>query len=332
MSVRRTRIALAVALAAMAFVAAAVAPVWTYAVSLAVFGLPHVGCELRYLDERFGARVDRATWRRLAGALLAIAGLRALAVLGVGDFALRAAVELLLGGALVAALAPCLGPATALPRALAFATVALALAGASLAPAAALVTFAFLHNLTPLGLLAERLRGPARAPGLALAALGFVAAPALLVVGGRAAIVAALGLPRHDDGPAALGDLAAASPSFVPGPWLDAPWSGDLFAAAAFLQCLHYLVVIGWLPRLGSGDAPAAPKLRWPQPRAFAGLVLAGTALLAVGYLADFAGARTAYGVVASVHAWIEVPILLLAAAGLRASHPPAAPDRLQPA
>ena len=313
----RTRIALAVVLAAMAFVAAAVAPVWTYALSLALFGLPHVACELRYLDERFGARVDRATWRWLAGALLAIAGLRALAVLGVGDFALRAAVELLLGGALVAALAPRLAHGGALPRALALATLALALAGASLAPAAALVAFAFLHNLTPLGLLAERLRGPARAPGLALAAFGFVAAPALLVVGCRAPIVDALGLPLRDDGPGALGDLAAAAPSFVPGPWLDAPWAGDLFAAAAFLQCLHYLVVIGWLPRLGAGEQPAAPKLRWPEPRAFAGLVVAGTALLAVGYLADFAVARAAYGVVASVHAWIEVPILLLAAAGL---------------
>lgn len=326
------RIVLAATVAATSFVAAAIAPVWTYALSLALFGLPHVACELRYLDERFGARVDRATWRRLAGALLAIAGLRALAVVGVGDFALRAAVELLLGGALVAALAPCFARATTLPRTLALATLALALAGASLAPAAALVAFAFLHNLTPLGLLAERLRGPARAPGLALAALGFVALPALLVFGGRAPIVHAFGLPLHDDGPGALGDLAAATPAFVPGPWLDAPWAGDLFAAAAFLQCMHYLVVIGWLPRLGAGDQPAAPKLRWPEPRAFAGLVVAGTALLAVGYLADFAGARTAYGVVASVHAWIEVPILLLAAAGLRASHPPAAPDRLQPA
>jgi len=326
------RAGIAVALAALAFVAAAAAPVWTYALSLALFGLPHVACELRYLDERFGARVDRATWRRLAGALLAIAGLRALAVLGVGDFALRAAVELLLGGALVATLAPRLAIAGALPRALALATLALALAGAALAPAVALVAFAFLHNLTPLGLLAERLRGSARAPLLALATLGFVVVPVLLIVSGRAAIVAALGLPLHDGGPRTLGDLATAAPSFVPGPWLDAPWAGDLFAAAAFLQCLHYLVVIGWLPRLGAGDAPAAPKLRWPTPRAFAGLVLASTALLAVGYFADFLDARAAYGVVASVHAWIEVPILLLAAAGLRASLQPATHDRLQPA
>jgi hypothetical protein len=118
----------------------------------------------------------------------------------------------------------------------------------------------------------------------------------------------------------------------VPGPWLEAPWAGDLFAAAAFLQCLHYLVVIGWLPRLGAGDEPAAPKLRWPEPRAFAGLVVASTALLAIGFLADFTGARAAYGVVASVHAWIEVPILLLAAAGAGVARPPATIDRLRPA
>jgi hypothetical protein len=307
LTLRRT--AAAVVLAVMAFVASAMAPVWTYALSLALFGLPHVACELRYLDERFGARVDRTTWRRLAGALLAIAALRAIAVVGVGDFAHRAAVELLLGGALVATLAPRLAIAGALPLALALATLALALASAALAPAGALVAFAFVHNLTPLGLLAER-----------------------LVVGGRAAIAHALGLPRNDDGPGALGDLAAASPSFVPGPWLEAPWAGDLFAAAAFLQCLHYLVVIGWLPRLGAGDEPAAPKLRWPEPRAFAGLVVASTALLAIGFLADFTGARAAYGVVASVHAWIEVPILLLAAAGAGVARPPATIDRLRPA
>lgn len=330
MTLRRT--AAAVVLAVMAFVASAMAPVWTYALSLALFGLPHVACELRYLDERFGARVDRTTWRRLAGALLAIAALRAIAVVGVGDFAHRAAVELLLGGALVATLAPRLAIAGALPLALALATLALALASAALAPAGALVAFAFVHNLTPLGLLAERLRGPARKPGLAIAALGFVVVPVLLVVGGRAAIAHALGLPRNDDGPGALGDLAAASPSFVPGPWLEAPWAGDLFAAAAFLQCLHYLVVIGWLPRLGAGDEPAAPKLRWPEPRAFAGLVVASTALLAIGFLADFTGARAAYGVVASVHAWIEVPILLLAAAGAGVARPPATIDRLRPA
>lgn len=306
----------AAALTALAFVAAALAPVWTYALSLALFGLSHVACELRYLDERFGGRIDGRAWRQLAALLLAIAALRAIALAGVGDATARMAIELLCGGALAVAVAPKLRRNGPLAAGLGLLALGLALTGASLAPAAALVAFAFVHNMTPLGLLAERLHGPARRRGLLLAAVGLVALPLLLVLGGRRAVADAFGAAIRVDGPLALGTLADALPAFVPGPWLDAPWARDLFTAAAFLQCMHYLVVIGWLPRLGAGDVAIAPKLRWPPPRAFARAVVAATLALTAAFALDFVGARAAYGVFASVHAWIEVPVLLLAVGG----------------
>jgi hypothetical protein len=39
---------------------------------------------------------------------------------------------------------------------------------------------------------------------------------------------------------------------------------------------------------------------------------LAG-AVAFVAFVADFAGARAWYGVIAAVHAWVELPVLLLA-------------------
>jgi hypothetical protein len=46
-------------------------------------------------------------------------------------------------------------------------------------------------------------------------------------------------------------------------------------------------------------------------------LVLLTTVLLVVAFASDFPEARRGYGVLAAVHAWLELPILLLALAGL---------------
>lgn len=297
----------AVAVAALATAtAAALAPLWVYALSLAVFGLPHVLAELRYVDERFAARLPSSLRTVLVGLLLAIAGVRVLGIGGVGATELRLGLELAFGATLVAV--PMLvgrGPARWLGG-----LVAASLGvGLAVAPSVTLVLFAFLHNLTPAGLLAERLRGRTRRRALLGCAVAMVAVPL--------AMVTLLPAPQVLGGPLDTGVLDAHLPVFVPGPWLGGPFADRMFAVAAWLQCVHYALVLHVLPRLGAGDVEPRPVLPWPAPRAFAGLLLVLGGTMTLGFVAGFGSARACYGVFAAVHAWLELPVLVLATAAI---------------
>lgn len=297
----------AVAVAALATAtAAALAPLWVYALSLAVFGLPHVLAELRYVDERFAARLPSSLRTVLVGLLLAIAGVRVLGIGGVGATELRLGLELAFGATLVAV--PMLvgrGPARWLGG-----LVAASLGvGLAVAPSVTLVLFAFLHNLTPAGLLAERLRGRTRRRAMLGCAVAMVAVPL--------AMVTLLPAPQVLGGPLDTGVLDAHLPVFVPGPWLGGPFADRMFAVAAWLQCVHYALVLHVLPRLGAGDVEPRPVLPWPAPRAFAGLLLVLGGTMTLGFVAGFGSARACYGVFAAVHAWLELPVLVLATAAI---------------
>lgn len=291
------------ALVAACAAAAAAAPLWTYALSLALFGLPHVLVELRYVDERFAARLPRHTVRWLALGLAGIVLLRALAVAGLGDAGLRGTTELVLGVGLVAAATPLLASHAASPVAFGVG-VALA-AGVLTAPLATLVVLALLHNLTPVGFLAERLRGAERRRALLLAAVAFGLVPALLLLQPFPAIALT--------GPLSTGHLDEHLPAFVPTPLLGTPFADRLFAAAAYLQCMHYAVVLGVLPRLSGGSETAHALLRWPRRRVFAAAVAALGVVAALEFAGDFVGTRRVYAVVAALHAWIEIPVLVVA-------------------
>lgn len=295
-----------VAAALATAVAAALAPLWVYALSLALFGLPHVLAELRYVDERFAARLPTSLRTLLVVLLLAIAGVRVLGLGGVGGSDLRLCLELAFGATLVAV--PMLvgrGPVRWLGG-----LVAASLGvGLAVAPSVTLVLFAFLHNLTPAGLLAERLRGRARQKALLGCVVAMVAVPL--------AMVTLLPAPQVLGGPLDTGVLDAHLPVFVPGPWLGGPFADRMFAVAAWLQCVHYALVLHVLPRLGAGDVEPRPLLPWPAPRAFAGLLLLLGGAMALAFVAGFGTARACYGVFAAVHAWLELPVLVLATAAL---------------
>jgi len=283
-------------------VAATLTPLWTYAVSLALFGLPHVLVELRYVDERFAARLPRRTTAWLLLGLVCVAALRALTLVRLGDAGTRVTAELLVAAASVALVLPLLARSRATPFAVA---VALALiAGAWFAPVPTLVSLALLHNLTPVGFLAERLRGPDRRRGLAFAALAFGAVPAVMLLAPSAEPLLT--------GPLSTGHLDDHLPAFVPGPLLGSTFADRLFAAAAYLQCMHYAVVLGVLPRLSTGER-AGTLAPWPPRRAFGLAVLGLGAVAALGFALDFVGTRSAYAMFAAVHAWIEIPVLVLA-------------------
>ncbi|MFO1050939.1 MAG: hypothetical protein U1F36_01835 [Planctomycetota bacterium] len=296
-------------------IAACVVPLWTYALSLALFGLPHVATELRYVDERFGARLRPSTFHGLALLLAAVAVLRALGLAGAGDSLQRAIVELGLGAALVAVTLPMLavrGPVLASAGA---ALIAAAVLAAWRAPLDAIVVLALLHNLTPIGFLAERLRGVDRCSALLACATVFVMIPLLIGSGIAPAWCERLGFALLESGPPRVGDLELHLGAFVPQVWRNDALGLDLFRAAAFLQCMHYAVVLHVLPRLGGGQETRGSRLRWPNPRGFRIAVLGIGALFSVAFAATFTDTRAFYGVFAAVHAWIEIPILLLACA-----------------
>ena len=295
----------ALAVAAVAL-AAACAPLWVYATSLALFGLPHVLVELRYVDERFSGRIPRGALMWLGAGLLCVAGLRVLAFAGIDGPLVRA--ELAFGVGLVAVTIPLLtARVEPLGALLAFCVAGVLVGGVVYAPVETLVCFALLHNLTPVGFLAERLRGPTRRRAMSAAAAVFFVVPGV--------IVATPFVPGVLYGPFAIGDLSRHEGAFVPSAWTQTAFGARLFAAAAYLQVMHYAVVLGVLPKLGGGDEATRAVVPWPQRRTFAvGVSILG-AITAGAFVADFVGARAGYAVFAAVHAWVEIPTLLLACA-----------------
>lgn len=307
-------IAAAAAVVALAVVST-LAPVWTYALSLALFGLPHVACELRYVDQRFGSRIGARTAAVLGAGLLLVAFLRLAGVGRIGDAESRLALELGLGALLALAVLPVLAARSALAAGLGVLAVLLGCTLAATDPLSGIVGFAFLHNLTPVGLLWERLRGEQRRRAMTACVVGFGAVPAAIATGLLGTVLAGLGLESILSGPAAAGDLAEHAGVFVPPAWVDTSFGTDLFRAAAFLQCMHHGVVLLVLPRLGADRGARETHIAWPHPRTFVLTVAAASIVLAVAHLVSFHDARACYGVFASIHAWIEVPVLLLACA-----------------
>ncbi|MFK7739767.1 MAG: hypothetical protein AB8H80_05540 [Planctomycetota bacterium] len=311
MSVFGSRPAIGIGLALWTLLAAALAtlaPLWVYAVSLAVFGLPHVLVELRYIDLRFAARIPRWALRWLLGGLLLVALLRLAAFLGMGGSLVR--LELSLGIGLVAIAVPiAIARTSRAGAAIGFAVAGSLLAGVVYAPLETLVLLALLHNLTPVGFLAERLRGHQRRWAMLACAAAFAVLPACIVAWPIA--------PTLLEGPLATGSIEHHLHAFVPAALHGSTLGERLFAAAAFLQVMHYTVVIGILPRLqaaASGTAKVATIVPWPRgTRLFASTVVALGVAAALSFALDFGKARSGYAVFAAVHAWIEIPILLLA-------------------
>lgn len=313
-----------VALAAGLAIACAHWPVSVYAFSLALFGVPHALVELRWVARRYGAR--RTVAARVLPVLLLVALGRLLAFPLGWSTGISTTVELALGAGLVlcvlvparAAAAP--GPGA--PRAVGGVLVlALLAVGIVLAPVDAMLVLAILHNATPLGLVADRLRdgdsSPSARAGFAFAGgVAFVAVPLALASGAVTSVFSlpatsstdsdlaganGLGLVLHDG-------LAAFTPSFVP-----ASRALDLLRAAAFLQVVHYVAVLLVLPLLGPAPARRPSKSSPPAPRAFAVLAVGLGLVFATGFVVDFREAKASYAVLAAVHVWLEFPALLLA-------------------
>ena len=307
------------AVALVSAVAATVSPLGTYAFTLAAFGLVHVLTELRYVDRRFSPRLPfglTATWLGIIGVILLLRVWRMTAESPVGH---GPAIELGLVAVLAASALFALRDAP-WPRKLIGMLVVGGLGyGAWVAPVATLVLLAVLHNLTPIGFLAERFQGRGRRVWLVGAAVLFLGVPLLVGGGVTNAVLERLGWITQDTGPLGSGTLEEHLGVFLPAAWhgrFDAAW---VFDAAADLQCMHYAVVIGLLPRLepASASDAASVYVRWPARRVWMMVLLLVAGVGFAYYAHDFRDARAVYGLFALVHAWIEVPILLAAMAPL---------------
>jgi hypothetical protein len=311
---------------------AAAAPLLSYTASLALFGGAHVLFELRYVEARFGDGPLRRLAVGVGLALAGVVGLRAAHALGLWGGPAAAQVEL----ALIAALAIMCAPALR-ARSLG-ATVGLGLGllalcvGLLVEPLLCMVALAVLHNWTPAAFLAEALPPAARRRGALLGVVAFVGLP-LLIASGLPASALEAAAPSFASaatswGLPSAGPLRAHLGVYLPKAWHGAAQAPALFAAVTFAQLVHYSVVIGVLPRIAPGGAgwPAPVGLSRPPAWVFALAVGVLSLVAAVGYGVDYGLARRWYGVIAAVHAWIEVPVLLLAFAG-RAREGAAAPQ-----
>jgi hypothetical protein len=179
------------------------------------------------------------------------------------------------------------------------------------------MTMALLHNLTPLGFFLEALpRTEARTVVLRLA-VPFLVLPLVIASGVPREAFAALFETNATWAPLAAGSLARHYAAFLPPEIIASPYALDAFAGAVFAQCMHYLAVIVVLPRMAMARGlTGATLVPWPKGLALLGVIGGLCALLFLYFMVDYAQARAVYGTFAAIHAWIEVPVLLLALGG----------------
>jgi hypothetical protein len=301
-----------------------IAPLAAYVFMIALFGLPHVLCELRFCDERFSGRAPRSALVLVGALLVVIAAARITQGAGLLPTSVAVPVELVLGVGLAAA-----GVSFMQERRLLGLAAGLSLAfGAALAPITTFLTFAWLHNLTPLAFVAEILPRGERRQALLLLSIPFFLLPGIVATGVlQGALHEALGY-SGEAAPSAFGAGRYPLTAFLL-PTLSFADALPLFSAAVAAQAMHYLAVIAVLPRLlarygRGGSSSLAPWPSWPR---FYWAIGALALLVFVFHAADYPNARALYGVAAAIHSWVELPIFLIAlGAGFRAANKGARP------
>lgn len=297
-----------------------VAPLATYVLMIAAFGLPHVLCELRYCDERFSGRLPRRTLVAIGLLLAGVAGARIAQAAGLLPSPWAIPIEFGLGALLALVAATFMARWRGLGVLVGVALVT----GASLAPIATFLLWAWLHNITPLLFIAELTRGRRRRGLIGGLAVPFLLLPAVVATGLPHELVSALTGHVVVDAPSALGAGLNPRFSFLPP---GAAWDTGvaLFSAAVVAQAMHYFAVIVVLPRLlaeEAGGAGGSTIIPWPRWASFYGAIAGVAVLVFLAHAFDYATARKVYGVAAAIHTWVELPIFLLALSGALSATP----------
>lgn len=302
----RSLVGLMLAAAVVAFAIAVRAPLTTTVIGLIAFGVLHNVLEIRYVAGRFAVLL---TGRFLVLLLLLTTGIalcRAtawawptgsrLAEVAVGYLILGAGCWIGLRGRwLVVGLA----------------VLAVAAVGSTSWPAYHFVVLTHLHNLVPLVFLwewARRIPRPrARLAFRATQVLWIVVVPLAILAGAADRwISAAPGVVARF-----VGDGHRVIATSAP-PEAAAQLGLRFLVVFAFMQTMHYVVWVGFLPRFAP-DASAAFDARVPWLRGRRAWLVGGVAgaFLAVLFLSDYVQGRALYGTLATYHAYLEFPVLL---------------------
>jgi hypothetical protein len=287
------------------------APLPTTVIGLVTFGILHNVLELRYVLGRFGAVFDGPFAVLLVSFVAGIAAVRlAGAYLGTTG----PVVEILLGYA-VLAVGVRLG-LTGWARWSATALLAVAAVVSLSHPAYHFVVLTHLHNVVPLVFLWEwAARLPVRAAWVFRSVqLGWVVVVPLLVLGGVIGSGAS-GLPGVVAGVVGDGSGVVATSA-----WPGAAGMATRFLVVfAFLQTMHYVVWVWFLPR-SAPEAARAFESRWPAltGRRLWGAGLVAAAVLGILLVTDYRQGRVVYSGLATFHAYLEFPVVMALLAGRR--------------
>jgi hypothetical protein len=274
----------------LSFLGAIGDPFTTYAFTLSCFGIPHVILELRYLRHRFHHHWHPILERSTLILLAFILTIRALSFLGIIPTSIAYTLELMCGLGLILIATYHLYQSHHPFTLIGFLLAILLGFGILHSPLTTLLIIAILHNLTPIGFILDRLRLTqgqsisSRSTKLSLFLI-FVILPLTIVW-----------IQTHF--PAQTHPHLSA---FLPIHWQTQPIAYPLFSAITYLQCLHYTLILGLFPQW----TPIAPK-------AFYAFVILIALTFWVSFQTTFPFTRAIYSIPAALHAWIEIPILLL--------------------
>jgi hypothetical protein len=300
-----------------AVVASTTFPLLSYTASLACFGLLHVLVELRYVERRFSASLPPSLWRWAFALIAGVVALRGLRV-AAADIDIIPA-ELILVAGLVVVGVVVAGRVGAGVVGVVVATFIVV--GAATAPLETLLVLAVTHNFTPVGFIVERAPPGKKSAALLVSLAVFIGAPGAVASGVAADVLGAAGVSV--DVASRFFSAKTIDAHFGVYLWpsmADSEHAVSLFAGAVCAQLLHYGAVILWLP----WRAAHTPERLFADDNAsvvvfFVVVVVVAVVGLAAHFAVDFAGARGFYGLPAAVHAWLELPVLLVALGGLRA-------------
>jgi hypothetical protein len=287
-----------IAIVLISAISAIAFPLTTYATTLATFGIAHVAIELRYIDSRFHQQLGGNIEIQLLWLVLSIAILRCCAIFGWID--VRAAHLLELGCGLGLVLLATRNLYRHSWRNGSIGAIIGCLLGIGIIkdPIVTSVIFAIFHNLTPIGFILDRQGFRFKhTRWIWIAIFGLI--PLLILLYQYFPII---NLPLEKN----ISYLGA----FIAPTWQQSSIAYPLFSAVAFLQCMHYAVVIGlfsqWTPNRSRTLIP------WLSTRYFYLLLGVISICTLVAFQHSFTLTRSFYGIVASIHAWIEIPLLLL--------------------
>jgi hypothetical protein len=282
------------------------APLTVTVLGLLLFGVLHNVLEIRYVAGRFATLL---TGRFLA-LLLALTSGIALCRLTATSWPVGSRyAEVLIGYAILAA--GCWIGLRGIALLAGLGVLALGAYASFSYPAYHFVVLTHLHNLVPLVFLwdwASRIAAPrARLAFRMTQVLWIIIVPLLILAGVLDRWVsAAPGVAAHFVGD---GDriIAATAP-----PAATAEIGVRFLVMFAFMQTMHYVVWVGFLPRFAP-DAAAAfdARVPWLRGRRAWLVGIVGGGFLAVLFLSDYFAGRALYGALATYHAYLEFPVLL---------------------